>query len=467
MAKKTPARNTRRTPTGRRKSPPVPRRRWRIPLDSLVRLNRADSVDVQSQGDASVTIKDRAYQIEPLDLARHSSLRLNPNRHYRAIALDEPGLVQRYLLVRQQKSFSAERTYLVVSESEAEADVIAHVHLLGGYADKSELSLDLKEPRSVGVAEAILTPIGSPEPAQPADSQATAPQPPPLDEDLLQCIDLLNSLQERYPEAENDLAEVQKQFHDYVQRRYNLEVISIFRGQTAYDENQGHRQASVSRFSKVDDGIITAVRSDGYRRDTQEVARSAQVVVNRHSSQIVKIGKLFSIRPGRLYVEIHAAEEILADNVIYETAVQAKTLELLYSWLTIYHVAETATFKQLAGQLDGELPSDRSMREALKTAHDRPLRLSYFHRGAYSHVIIHGEAAALQAMHDILRAEALHRDNIRCHVEPDWPLAELRQLRPNAPTGLKIQEFNEMTSQFLTRIRELLDQIAFAPEFVA
>ncbi len=479
MAKK-PARPTRQTSKPTHTAQPTPRQRWRLPLHSLVRLNWKGTQELPPQNTAPanverVRLKDQEYQVEALESEHTSYVRLEPRRHYLAIPLNEPDQPQRYLLVREQKSFSANRTYLVVTQPGAEeraADdgTLAHIHILGGYVDRPDTVPDAQEPDIVGVAEAILVPLGTAgneESIQPTVDQSQPPvePPPPMDEDLLCCIDALNSLIERYPDVELDLAAAQKQFHDYVQRRYNLSVISIARGKTAFDENAGHQQTGISRFSKVDDGIITTVQSDGYHYVDHGLARPAQVVVNHHATEIVKLRRLIVIRPGRLYVELHIPDNTRRSNVFLETARQASALDLLYAWLAFYQIAQATDFKQAFGQLEHQLSADNLMRDVLPRVQNRPLRLTYLYHSSQMCLILHGEAAAVQALHHILHAEALQRENIG-RANPDWLLTELRRLRPNVPPGLKIQEFDDFTSQSLAKIRELMDQLAFAPEFV-
>ena len=477
---KNPARTPSRAPQQRRTAQPAPKRRWRLPLHSLVRLNWDGMQEVPPQTSApanveSVRLNDQEYRVEALESDHTAYVRLEPRRHYLAVPLNEPDQPQRYLLVRQQKSFSADRTYLVVSQpaaGEAATDdgATAHIHILGGYVDKPDSLSNIKEPSIVGVAEAILTPLDmlqSEEPVEsPVDQPRPALEPPlPLDEDLLHCIDVLNHLLERYPDAAGDIAAAQRQFYEYVQRRYNLSVISITRGETAFDEQADHWQAGTSRFSKVADGIITAIHSDGYRHSDNTPARPAQVVVNQHATQVVKLGRLIMIRPGRLFVEIHAPEDLRRKQVFQETAQQSVALDQLYAWLAVYATARADDFQPLIEQPDQPSLSDDRLRDMLLRVHNWPLRLIYQYRSSQLYLIMRGEAAALQALHRILQAEAQQREGAY-RAEPDWPLAELRQLRPNAPPGLKIQEFNDLTGQFLAKIRELLDQITFAPEFV-
>ncbi len=478
MAKK-PVHTSRQISQQRRTAPPAPKRRWHLPLHSLVRLNWTGAQEVPAQNTAAadverVRLNDQEYRVEALESDHISYVRLEPRRHYLAIPLTEPDQPQRYLLVREQKSFSANRTYLVVTQPTAEetaADdgTLAHIHILGGYVDKPDTVSDVKGPSIVGVAEAILTPLVTIQPeepsARPVEQPPSIEPPPPPDEDLLCCIDALNGLIERHPGAEGDVIAAQRQFHDYVQRHYHLSVISIARGKTTFDENAGHRQVGISRFSKVDDAIITAIQSDGYQCGDHGLVRPAQVVVNHHATQIVKLKRLIVIRPGRLYVELQMPGNTRRSQVFLETARQASALDLLYAWLAFYQIAQAADFKQAFGQLDQQLSADDLMRDVLLKVQNRPLRLTYLYHSSHIYLSIHGEASALHALYRILQAEARQREEIR-HTASDWLLAELKQLRPDVPPGLKTQEFNDFTEQFIAKTRGLLDQITFAPEYV-
>ena len=521
MAPKKSARQTRPASARRHKSKALPKHRQHIQLDSLIQLNWDESVTLPPQAKIPInveriTLDDRLYRVEALDPTApcRSCIRLDPKRKYQAVPINDLNLSQRYLLVRQQKALSSQRTFIVVNETTAPDKV--GLHILGSPTDKPKRKFDLKPPHIIGVAEAILTPlettvpapepdvastaepaeqpqavnaeeqstpsepetlpsmpvdfaVQSPSPASETPSAATAippVDPRPVDEELLHNIDALNVIKEHHASVENEIVQVQDGLHSYVQRTFGLEVIPISHHQTTFDAAL-HEQVAISRYAKIDNGIITSIRQDGYRRPNHpDLFRKARVVVNQHPTQVVKFLQVTHYRPNRLYAELSAPQKKLTDETYREAGIQVGLLDLLYTCLAVYHLADEAALKTLLNHLESNVPLTQALRTELDKEHRWPLRLTSVYRSERWNVQLQGHAVALQALHHILQTEAHQRESARS-ADPDWPLAELRQLRPNVPLGSKIQEFNALTTQLLTPIRNLLNQMAFAPEFIA
>jgi hypothetical protein len=458
-----------------------------IPLNSLAELDWNDytqwTVANQTLLKDKVHIIGHDYEIRPVSpiSGSHFALDLSAGERFLIIPIKEMGTAasqRRYVLAHEEHAFEkGQRLYLASAEppkgAPAGGDAFYQRIYVIGDADPEATKQD---PHIIGAVEAVLTvsdplvpwtgfPAAPPIQIVPQLPAAVTAEPcsPPYDEDLLKRIDELNIIKERCDPEGKDIAVLQRKLNEYVRDRYGLSSIPIEVNRTRYDENVGHIMAKRSHLTFVDDGIITAVCRIGYARNG-EIVRKANVVVNRHATQIVRLTELTFAAANTLQVKMSAPEGFTIGELIREAAMQIDTLDELYEWIHIFAAGSPVKIKDLARRLLQTNLTHEIPREILKEANSRHLERSSLIHGSHMLLTLCGDAKSLKKLSDILYIEACGRTNKRYYPAPEdgWIFKELRGLQQFLPRGIDEARFTKDSDRILC---EILERITFARDF--
>jgi hypothetical protein len=363
---------------------------------------------------------------------------------------------------------------------------------------------------TAGIVEAVLTTTAStPEPSTTPSAPSTpSTTTPPLDEDLLSCVDVLAIAQSSRPEVAKDFDAAHNKFLGYVQKRYGLENIPISLGQTRFDPALGHNAATTVNNPTLPDDVIVGVLRDGYRRDHKivrdahvvvnkrdagsdavrhsysvaqtepqiappletkppdpekpddaQVGHDAGVIVNRIPSRVARLNKLVSLSRKQMYLEISARPDALIDEAILDADKQVSASDVIYSLLAIFALADPAKVRSLAEQLNNQTATGDSVRKAVEQIPS--LHICYLRRTPEIYVVISGAIKPLDALRQILISEATRRSATNyAQTDQAWLIDLLHQLRPAGPTG-------DDYVAFANDIARRLEQITFTAELAA
>jgi hypothetical protein len=294
-----------------------------------------------------------------------------------------------------------------------------------------------------------------------------------------------------------------------VRKRYGLENIPISLGRTTFDPALGHNAATTVNDPALPNGVIVGILRDGYRRDHQ-IVRDAHVVVNKRDarsdtvmrsykvaqtepqtsapleakpldleksdddkvvrdvgvtvdrvpSRVARLNKLVPLSRKQIFLEISARPDALIDEAILDADKQVGTIDVIYSLLAIFALADPAKVRSLAEQLNNQTATGDSVRKALEQIPS--LHIRYLHRTPEMYIALRGAIQPLDMLRQILSSEAAQRSKTNYYLQSNrsWLFDLLRQLRPG---GLADNDY----SVFANDIARRLEQISFTAEFAA
>jgi hypothetical protein len=229
--------------------------------------------------------------------------------------------------------------------------------------------------------------------------------------------------------------------------------------ETLFDASLGHFSVATANLSDVPDGAIVAVQSDGYTSGGN-VARDAKVVVNHVSDRITRINRLVTLSRQQMYLEISVCQSVPIDDVIQDADKQVGIIDVLYSLLAIFALADPTRVRSLAEQLRGPAMTGDSIRAAL--AQIPSLHTRYLHRTPEMYVSLKGTAKLMDALKKIIVSEADQRRRTTYYSQADraWLNGVLRTI---SSTKLAEEDFAAFESEISGRLR----QLTFTPTFSA
>jgi molecular chaperone GrpE (heat shock protein) len=279
------------------------------------------------------------------------------------------------------------------------------------------------------------------------------------DDALLHCIDSFNQALGYSPACEASLLPLRDCLLSYLHQRYGWERMPIRINETLFDANLGHYSVDTTSLGDVPDGVIVAVQSDGYTSGGN-VARDAKVVVNRVSDRITRINRLVTLSRQQMYLEISVCQSVPIDDVIQDADKQVGVVDVLYSLLAIFALADPTRVHSLAEQLRGQAMTGDSIRAAL--AQIPSLHTRYLHRTPEMYVSLKGTVKLMDALKKIIVMEAEQRRRTTYYSQADrsW-LKDI--LRTISSPKLAKEDFAAFESEVSGR----LQQLTFTPTFTA